>query len=149
MIVITAHGRLAHQPEVKILPGGTSSCEFRLLSTRFAKGEEHVEAVTFFCYGDEAERFCDNTEKGQLISATGTQETQHYRSGEQDKHFVKYRLTWFEKGPKPNRAGQRPAGSAARPPSAQRQSQAPRQPSQGGQWEAGGEQMERVPSGLI
>lgn len=40
MIVITAHGRLGHQPELKMLPGGGSVCEFRLLSSRFAKGEE-------------------------------------------------------------------------------------------------------------
>lgn len=51
MIVITVNGRLAHQPEIKILPGGASCCEFRLLSTRFARGEEHVEAASFFCYG--------------------------------------------------------------------------------------------------
>jgi single-stranded DNA-binding protein len=127
MIVITVHGRLAHQPEVRILPGGASCCEFRLLSTRFAKGEEHVEAVTFFCYGEEAERFCENTEKGQLISATGSQETQRYQSHEVDKHFVKYRLTWFEKGPKPFRGQGRGTDSgpqlesqrpAARPASA-------------------------------
>ena len=115
MILITAQGRLAHQPEIKILPGGTSCCEFRLISTRFAKGEEHLEAVNFVCYGDDAERFCDNTEKGQLISASGTQETQRYRSGDQERQFVKYRLTWFEKGAKP-RGGQRPASADRRPP---------------------------------
>jgi single-stranded DNA-binding protein len=109
MILITVHGRLAHQPEVKILPNGASCCEFRLLSTRFAKGAEHLEAVTFFCYDKDAERFCDNTEKGQLISASGTQETQRYESQGQERHFIKYRLNWFEKGPKPQRANRVPA----------------------------------------
>jgi single-stranded DNA-binding protein len=101
MIVITVHGRLAHQPEVKLLRQ-TSVCEFRLLSHRFARGEEHVEAVTFFCYGEEAEAFCERVQKGQLISATGTQETQRWSdSSGQERTFVKYKLTWWEAGPRP------------------------------------------------
>lgn len=150
MIVINAHGRLAHQPEVKILPGGTSCCEFRLLSTRFARGEEHVEAVTFFCYGDDAERFCDNTEKGQLISATGTQETQHYSRGEEERHFVKYRLTWFVKGPKPNRSPLRSGAQGPGQGNAMRHQPSARQPTQeGGRGGKGSQQMDQVPSGLI
>jgi len=114
MILITAHGRLAHQPELTLLPSGTRCCEFRLLSTRFSRGEEYKEGVTFFCYGETAERFCDNTERGQLMSVTGTQETQTYLKGEETKHFVKYKVTWFEKGPKPNRAAiKRPAAKPA------------------------------------
>lgn len=105
MIVITAHGRLAHQPELKMLPSGGSVCEFRLLSSRFAKGEEVTEAVTFFCFDDEAEKFCESTEKGQLISATGTQETSSYNdaSGAR-KSFTKYRMTWYSKGARPRGA---------------------------------------------
>ncbi|MEJ8838126.1 single-stranded DNA-binding protein [Ramlibacter sp. AN1133] len=111
MIVITAHGRLAHQPELKMLRQ-TSVCEFRLLANRFARGEEHVEAVTFFCYGEEAEAFCERVEKGQLVSATGTQETQRWTDGSgQDRTFVKYKLTWWEAGPRPKPRGQEPAST--------------------------------------
>lgn len=122
MIVITAHGRLAHQPELKMLTGGGSVCEFRLLSSRFAKGEEVTEAVTFFCFDEEAEKFCESTEKGQLISATGTQETSIYNDAQGSrKSFTKYRMTWYSKGARPrgsqpgnqqgdNTGGQRPVG---------------------------------------
>lgn len=116
MILITAHGRLAHHPELKLLPGGGCVCEFRLLSTRFAKNEEHVEAVTFFCFDDEAERFCEATEKGQLISASGTQETRAWTDGNgQLKSFVRYRLTWYEKGPRPNRGARAAQGTVPAP----------------------------------
>lgn len=133
MINITASGRLAHQPELK-MGRQTSFCEFRLLSSRYAKGEEHTEAVTFFCYGEEAERFCEATEKGQLIEATGTQETQRWTgAGGNEQKTVKYKLTWWHAGARPNRnrqpndnreqapaprgnfAGQR-ASAPARPP---------------------------------
>jgi len=104
MISIAVDGRLAYQPEIKLLPGGTSVCEFRLLSTRLARGEEVVEAATFFCFGEEAERFCESTEKEQFISATGVQETWNYTgSNGQRKSFVKYRLTHYQIGPKPDR----------------------------------------------
>lgn len=110
MIVITAQGRLAHQPEVRMLPQGCV-CEFRLLSNRFAHGQEHVEAVTFFCYDKEAEVFCERTEKGQLISATGTQETFRWRDGSgQERTSIKYKLTWWEAGPRPK--GSRPQEQA-------------------------------------
>jgi single-stranded DNA-binding protein len=125
MILITAHGRLAHQPELKLLPGGGCVCEFRLLSTRFAKNEEHVEAVTFFCFDDEAERFCEATEKGQLISASGTQETRTWTDGNgQSKSFVRYRLTWYEKGPRPNR-GTRAAQGIVPAPAGKRSARTP------------------------
>ena len=101
MIVITAHGRLADQPTVKIV-GDSCVCEFRLLSSRWAKGDEVTEAVNFFVWGEEAERFCESTEKGQLISATGTQETSSYTDAQQQrKQFVKYRMTWYSKGARP------------------------------------------------
>jgi single-stranded DNA-binding protein len=101
MIVITAHGRLAEQPTVKIV-GDSCVCEFRLLSSRWAKGDEVTEAVNFFVWGEEAERFCESTEKGQLISATGTQETSSYTDAQQQrKQIVKYRMTWYSKGARP------------------------------------------------
>lgn len=102
MIVINVHGRLAHQPELKMLGNGGAVCEFRLLSSRFAKGEEVTEAVTFFCFDAEAEKFCETAEKGQLISASGTQETSSYTdaSGAR-KSFTKYRMTWHAKGARP------------------------------------------------
>jgi NAD(P)H-dependent flavin oxidoreductase YrpB (nitropropane dioxygenase family) len=107
MIVITVHGRLAHQPEVRMLANGCV-CEFRLLSHRFARGAEHVEAATFFVYDEEAEAFCERAEKGQLISATGTQETQRWtdNASGQERTAVKYRLTWWEAGPRPSRSRQ-------------------------------------------
>lgn len=115
MIVITANGRLAQQPELRALPGGSSVVEFRLLSNRYAKGQEVVEAVTFFCYGDQAERFCENAEKGQVVIATGTQETQTYKDGQgQQRSYVKYRLSNFELGSRPYR-GDRQGGQAPAP----------------------------------
>jgi len=115
MIVITAQGRLAHQPEVRMLTQGCV-CEFRLLSNRFARGQEHVEAVTFFCYDEEAEAFCERTEKGQLISATGTQETQRWTdSSGQERTATKYRLTWWEAGPRPKGSRPQEQASSGRP----------------------------------
>ena len=123
MIVITAQGRLAHQPEVRMLSQGCV-CEFRLLSNRFARGQEHVEAVTFFCYDEEAEAFCERTEKGQLISATGTQETHRWTDNSgQERISTKYKLTWWEAGPRPKGSRQQeqaPSGRTASPPSDQR-----------------------------
>lgn len=118
MIIITAHGRLAHQPEIKMLKQ-TSVCEFRLLSNRFARGEEHTEAVTFFCYGEEAEAFCERVEKGQLISATGTQETDRWTdTSGQERTRVKYKLTWWEAGPRPNRSRVQEGAPIRRQPAA-------------------------------
>lgn len=129
MIVITAQGRLAHQPEVRMLAQGCV-CEFRLLSNRFARGTEHVEAVTFFCFDSEAEAFCERTEKGQLISATGTQETSRWTDGSgQERTSTKYKLTWWEAGPRPNRsraAEQVPSARQAPPAAHQRSQHAPR-----------------------
>lgn len=120
--MMTAHGRLAGVPTLKPLPGGNAVCEFRLLATRFAKGQEHTEAVTFFCFGEEAERFCQTVEMGQLIYATGTQETQQYTdAGGQKKQFIKYKLTWWL-------PGARPKGS--RQESGQSGNYAPQQPVQ-------------------
>jgi single-stranded DNA-binding protein len=102
MISISATGRLAHQPELKMIPGGGQVCEFRLLDSRFHKGQEVTEAVTFFCYGEMAEEFCSTTVKGQEISATGTQETQNYTPPNgTPRQYVKYRLSWFSRGRKP------------------------------------------------
>ena len=99
MISISATGRLAAQPELKMLPGGQQVCEFRLLDSRWHKGAAHVEAVTFFCFGEMAENFCSSTVKGQEISATGTQETQLYTPSDgRTVHYVKYRLSWFSRG---------------------------------------------------
>lgn len=111
MITITTTGRLASQPELRVVNPTFQVCEFRLLSTRFARGEEHTESVTFFCFGEDAEEFCSTTVKGQEISATGVQETSRYkdRNG-QEQVFVKYRMTWFQRGRKPF-TGQRNAGS--------------------------------------
>jgi single-stranded DNA-binding protein len=107
MILINVHGRLAHQPELKMLGNGGSVCEFRLLSTRFAKGEEVTEAVTFFCFDAEAEKFCETAEKGQLISASGTQETSSYTDANgARKSFTKYRMTWHQKGARPRSSQQ-------------------------------------------
>lgn len=112
MISINVVGRLAFQPELKLLPKG-SVCEFRVLDTRFAKGEEIVEAVTFFCYDELAEELCERCEKGQIIEATGAQETQRYKpqGSTEERIVVKYRLTWFKPGPKP-----RTPGGDGRPP---------------------------------
>ena len=105
MIKIDAQGRLAFQPELKLVGNNFKVCEFRLLSSRWAKGQEHTEAATFFCFGEDAERFCELTEKGQEISATGVQETSHYTDSKGEKKTtIKYRMTWWEGGRKPYRA---------------------------------------------
>ena len=132
MIAISATGRLAHQPELKMLPGGGQVCEFRLLDSRFHKGHEITEAVTFFCFGEMAEEFCSTTVKGQEISATGTQETQSYTPKDGPaKLYVKYRLSWFHRGRKPF-SGERAQGQGVQGdvgqarPRAQGQSGGPR-----------------------
>lgn len=126
MILITVTGRLAHQPEVK-MGRQTNFCEFRLLSTRFARGEEHTEAVTFICFGEEAEHFCEVTEKGQLIEAAGTQETYHWTDNHgQARTNVKYQLRWWQSGPKANRSRQQEAPrQQGRTPQAEQRPPAP------------------------
>lgn len=154
MITISVHGRLAFQPELILLPNG-AACEIRVLSTRFAKGQEVTEAVTFICYDDMAEKLCSSMVRGQEISATGTQETQWH----QEKQYVKYRMTWYQPGFKPRseyqagsqqgssagtgqrqHAGQRnnPSASRAAPgPATQRPDPAPGADNMGGQEEPG------------
>lgn len=102
MIVLHATGRLAEQPEVTLY-GNTRVCKFRLLSTRFAQGKEHTEAVNFVCFNDEAERFAELTVKGQVIEATGTQQTHLYDAsdGSGKRSFVSYALCAWQAGPKP------------------------------------------------
>lgn len=104
MISITARGRLAFQPELKLIGNG-AVCEFRLLSTRLSRGQEITEAVTFVCYDDVAEEFCSGTVKGQEVEATGVQETAHYEKDGVKRQYVKYRLTWFRRGRKPRMEG--------------------------------------------
>lgn len=138
MMMLTAHGRLAHQPELNLLPSGTAVCEFRLLSTRYGKGGvEHTEAATFICYGEMAENFCSTTEKGQEIFATGTQVTKEYEGAGGKKTYVKYQVTWFDRGRKPyrgeraasgsdgSRSGPPPRPQASNPPRANRPSMQP------------------------
>ncbi len=83
-----------------------------MLDSRYHKGQEVTEAVTFFCYGEMAEEFCSTTVKGQEISATGTQETQTYTPADgPTRTYVKYRLSWFSRGRKPY-TGDRSQGQA-------------------------------------
>lgn len=130
MISITATGRLAHQPELEMIPGGGQVCEFRLLDSRLQYGQEVTEAVTFFCYGEMAEEFCSTTVKGQEISATGTQETRIYKPTDGPaRYYVKYRLSWFSRGRKPF-TGERTQGQGYQ--SGGSQSQRPAQGPNGG-----------------
>jgi single-stranded DNA-binding protein len=144
VITLIANGRLPEQPTVKELPGGGLVCEFRVLSNRYARGEEHVEAVNFVIYGENAARFAEGTEKGQMVYVGGTQETRRYTAGDgTQKTVVRYVVTHFEKGPRPRPkaadeappaqrpTAQRPAGRHATPQG--RDSRAP-QPSPGGDW---------------
>lgn len=128
MISISAVGRLAYQPELKMIPGGGRVCEFRILDSRFHKGQDVTEAVTFFCFDDMAEEFCSATVKGQEISATGTQETQTYTppNGGTSRTYVKYRLTWYRCGRKPY-TGDRSQGQGTQAGSSQGQRVAPSQ----------------------
>lgn len=115
MITLTASGRLAHHPELR-MGRQTSYCEFRLLSTRYSRGQEFTEAVTFFCFSDDAERFCQSVEKGQWVEATGAQETHHWTDGNGvAKTSVKYQLTWWQPGARPARSR---AGDAHQEPAA-------------------------------
>lgn len=124
MITITAVGRLAAQPELKVLPN-MQVCEFRLLSTRFSRGQEHTEAVTFVCFGEDAEEFAATCVKGQEISATGVQETQMYTPPNgTPRQYVKYRLTWFKRGRKPYN-GERSEGQNQGAPDASDRNQRP------------------------
>lgn len=107
MILIKADGRLAHEPELTLLPRG-AVCEFRVLDTRYSKDGEQTEAVTFFCFGDDAEWFCQNAMKGQIVHVAGTQETRIWKPEGSDKakHFVRYRTSrdFIQLGPRPRSA---------------------------------------------
>lgn len=106
MIIVTAHGRLAFESELK-MGQNTSWCDFRVLSTRYAGGEDHVEAVDFVVFGDDAERFCQRLVKGQLISVSGTQNTRRWTdSSGSARSTVRYVATWWEPGPKPRQGAQ-------------------------------------------
>ena len=117
MISISVVGRLAQQPELQLLGDGSQVCEFTLLSSRHYYQQEITESVTFFCYGDVAEQICSTTVLGQEMSATGTQETRIYQSGQGErKKFVKYRLSWFRTGRRPYNADKpSPKGRAGIP----------------------------------
>lgn len=130
MIVVNGNGRLAATPVLKPLQDGCV-CEFRLLSSRFARGEQITEAATFFCFDQEAERFCEMAEQGQFVFATGIQETSYWvdRVSQERKSFVKYRLTGWELGPRPKSARpQGQAGEGAGQHSQERQPSAARPP---------------------
>ena len=103
MFKMDAQGRLAFPPELKVYANDVRVCKFKLIANRFEKGQSVAETATFFCFGEEAERFCETVEVGQFVSATGVQETYHYvdRNTQKPGFFVEYRLTWFQAGPKP------------------------------------------------
>jgi single-stranded DNA-binding protein len=117
MILIKADGRLAHEPELTLLPRG-AVCEFRVLDTRYSKDGEQTEAVTFFCFDDDAEWFCQNAMKGQVVHIAGTQETRTWKPEGSDKakHFVRYRTgrDFIQLGPRPRSAWQQGAGREQR-----------------------------------
>jgi single-stranded DNA-binding protein len=118
VIIICIEGRLAHEPELKLLSGNHNVCEFRLLETRFTREGEVTEAVTFFCFGEDAEWFCQNAMKGQLIQVAGKQETRSYTpsGSEQTKHFVRYRTNrdFIELRARPSSARQSESGAPSR-----------------------------------
>lgn len=87
-------------PEIRLSEGGLAVCKFRLLSNRYAKGQQITEAVNFHCFNEFAEQFCEIAEKGQLIDATGVQET--WTPPDPSKApVVSYALTWFNCHPRP------------------------------------------------
>lgn len=99
---MVAVGRLAHLPELRF-GQQVPFCEFRLLATRKTRREDVTEAVTFICFGEEAEEFCELAQKGERIWAEGWQETHRWTdSGGQARTTTKFSLhRWSNTGPLP------------------------------------------------
>jgi single-stranded DNA-binding protein len=99
-IYVVASGRLAAQPELQAIGNnGNVKTEFRLLCGR---KNAVTEAISFFAFGDDAIRLCENAVKGQEIECSGHQETSHFTgSDQQPRTYVRYRLTHFTLGYKP------------------------------------------------
>jgi len=101
-----AVGRLAAEPVLNASRNGGWT-KFRLLDTRFAKGESVTEAVTFVAFGQLAEDFCSRVEKGQVVHAWGHQQTERYTGSDGvERTEVRYVLFEFIAGPRSARARQ-------------------------------------------
>lgn len=139
MFTMTGHGRLVAEPHLQQVGNNQSLVNFRLISNRWTSKGEVPEVVTFFAFGDMAERFASVAVKGQIVYATGVQETSKGtgRDGG-EREYVQYRLLHFTLGPKPrapsqgDTEGPRSGESRPRAPAStyghSNQSRAPQQP---------------------
>lgn len=139
MFTMTGHGRLVAEPHLQQVANNQSLVNFRLISNRWTKNGEVPEVVTFFAFGEMAEKFASVAVKGQIVYATGVQETSKGKGRDNvEREYVQYRLLHFTLGPKPRAASQGdaegPRGGESRPraPASadgqSHQSRAPQQP---------------------
>lgn len=107
MFTMTGHGRLAAEPHLQQVANNQSLVNFRLISNRWTRNGDVPEVVTFFAFGEMAERFASAAVKGQIVYATGVQETHKGRSRDGgEREYVQYRLLHFTLGPKPRAPNQ-------------------------------------------
>lgn len=140
MFTMTGHGRLAAEPHLQQVANNSSLVNFRLISNRWTRDGDVPEVVTFFAFGEIAEKFASAAVKGQIVYATGVQETSKGKGRDGvEREYVQYRLLHFTLGPKPRSAssqgdaeGPRGGESRPRPPASSfgqsNQSRAPQQP---------------------
>ena len=115
MFTMTGHGRLAAEPHLQQVGNNQSLVNFRLISNRWTTKGEVPEVVTYFCFGELAERFASVAVKGQVVYATGIQETSKGKGRDgAEKEYIQYRLLHFTLGPKPRSAADQSGGEAPR-----------------------------------
>lgn len=107
MITITAVGFISEKPELQMVGSNSMKVEFDVVWSRACKGRDGWdtawERATFAAWNEEAEKLASILEKGAEITCTGTQETSKWTDGNGQRHSrVKYRLTAWNKRPKPS-----------------------------------------------
>jgi single-stranded DNA-binding protein len=126
MFTMTGHGRLVAEPHLQQVGNNQSLVNFRLINNRWTSKGEVPEVVTFFCFGDLAEKFASVAVKGQIVYATGVQETSKGKTREgAEREYVQYRLLHFTLGPKPRAAGDQGGGEGQRGGESRPRPQAP------------------------
>ncbi len=103
MITISATGFIGEKPQLLTVGQSAQKCEFDIIWTRRSRtgGEwkTHWERATFVSWGEEAQQVAELLEKGNIVNATGVQETSEWvdRETKQKRTKVKYKLTAWSK----------------------------------------------------
>jgi single-stranded DNA-binding protein len=125
MITISATGFIGEKPQLLSVGLNSQKCEFDVIWSRRSKSggewKTHWERATFVSWGEEAQQIAELLEKGNIVNATGVQETSEWvdRATQQKRTKTKFKLTAWSKVHTP-----RPQQSEGE----QSYAQAPRQP---------------------